>query len=60
MSSKLQNKEDWEIKVSEKEKEILREIVRSEKASLQIFSLPSKKENNKYQKLLNRLDSKLT
>jgi hypothetical protein len=45
--------------MSTDEKEILREIVKSEKANLRIFSLPNKQENNKYERILKSLDNKL-
>ncbi len=48
-----------DIRVSDKEREILLEIVRSEKANLQVFSLPNKRENKEYKELLSSLDSKL-
>ena len=58
MDSKANNKK-LEIKISKQEKEILREIVQSERASLKVFSLSNEKENKKYEKILNTLNSKL-
>ena len=60
MSQKQQYQENKEIKISQQEKEILKEIVQSEKASLEIFSLPNKKENEKYKNILGRLNNKLS
>ena len=60
MSQKQQYQKNTEIKISKKEKEILKEIVQSEKANLEVFSLPNKRENEKYKNILGRLNNKLS
>ena len=44
---------------SNQEKEVLREIIHSEKANLQVFPLQDKDESERYQKILKDLDSKI-
>ncbi|MCL5008833.1 MAG: hypothetical protein M1400_00635 [Patescibacteria group bacterium] len=48
------------IKVSGVEREILREIVRSEKANIRVFNLQNKSEHNRYERTLQSLDNKLS
>jgi len=47
------------IKVSGSERELLREMVRSERATIQVFNLSNKQEQTKYERTLDRLDGKL-
>ena len=44
---------------STQEKDVLREIIHSEKANLQVFPLQDKEESERYQKILKDLDSKI-
>jgi hypothetical protein len=46
------------LKVSDVEKELLSEIIKSEKANLRFFPLPNRKEQVKYEKILGQLCSK--
>lgn len=47
---------DVVVKLTDFDREILREIIRMEKANIGVFSLPNKQEQDKYQKSLERLD----
>jgi hypothetical protein len=53
------NKKDVVIRISDFEKELIRELVKSEKANLEVFSLPKRKENIHYENVLKKLDLKL-
>jgi len=46
------------VRVSGSEREVLREIIKSEKANIQVFGLPNKQEQLKYERVLERLDGK--
>lgn len=46
------------VKVSSSEREILRDFIKSEQANIKVFNLPSKQEQVKYEKVLERLDGK--
>jgi len=57
-NSRKMSKENM-IKVSGSERELLREMVRSERATIQVFNLSNKQEQTKYERTLDRLDGKL-
>ena len=46
------------VKVSGSERELLREFIKSEQVNIRVFNLPSKQEQVKYEKVLERLDGK--
>jgi len=46
------------VRVSDRERDILQELIKSEKANLRVFSLPSKKEQAVYERILEGLDRK--
>jgi hypothetical protein len=47
------------IKISPPEKEVLREIIHTERENLRVFNLSNKDEQIRYEKLLDRIDKKL-
>lgn len=52
--------EKKEIEVSPEEKEVLKEIVHSERENVRVFNLPNRREQSRYEKLLDGLDKKFT
>lgn len=46
------------VRVSGSEREILREIIKSEKANVRVFNLSDKQEQIRYERALERLDGK--
>jgi hypothetical protein len=58
MDKKMDKAKEDIVKVSSSEREILREIIKSEKANVQVFNLPNKQEQVRYEKVLERLDGK--
>lgn len=57
--AKSKDKKNDSIDISGAEKEVLREMVQSERANLNIFGLSNREEQSKYERVLKRLDGKL-
>lgn len=56
---KLNGAQQDAVRVSGAERELLREMVHSERVNLKVFNLPSKQQQSKYEKMLDGLAGKL-
>lgn len=54
----LKKENDFNVVITVPEKELLREIIKSEKANVSVFGLPDRNQQVKYQKMLDHLDGK--